>query len=365
MTQRTPRWAAGLLALTLAGCGTVPRPFDHIAPEGGKAANPLVALPSGTGVSIAPALGLSVPWNRLLALETAEQLQAQGIPADTNGDAPLGHRLTLGVRPVTDLPAPDDAPGTLAFEITWRLTDADGALVAANVETARVQGSAWEHAAPEAAQALGRPVVGALSALLGGWQSALVGNDDAPPVPRATTPGEASPPGALPPGRKAPPPPSAADDHPPAPAKPPPRPRKTALDAEQEAARAAAAAKVTALTPRIAEAPGDGVQALSAALAALMDTAGVKITTDPREATFGLIGHVTTQAVAGGKDKVTLVWEVTDPVSGAVVGSVRQENFVPSGLLDRPWGHLAEAIAEGALEGVGEILTRPQPAPGR
>lgn len=89
----------------------------------------------------------------------------------------------------------------------------------------------------------------------------------------------------------------------------------------------------------------------------LIQAAGLAVTDQPAQASFGIVGTVTTQAVAGNKDHVTLVWEVIDPASGAVVGTVRQQNIVPSGLLEAPWGGLAFAVAQAALEGIGDILT--------
>lgn len=343
----------GLAVIGLSACGSVPRPFAHGDDTLAAALNPLVALRSGTGVSVAPAEGVPLPWNRLIALETAELLRAEGIPADVNAQGSLGHRLGLAIHPLIGIEAGFAPPGTLALQVTWRLVDENSRALAEEIRTVTVPAALWEVAAPEAAQAVGAPIVRRVEAVLGvdpGLGS--VSPEGALAAIKARGPRNDV---AAPPGRKAPPPPSALDEMPPAPTAVKTRPVEREQDVK-EAQRQAAAAQVVALRPTITEAPGDGVTALGEALITLMRAAGVRVTDDPKRATFGLVATITSVPAPGGRDKIELVWDVTDPGSGKVVGSVRQQNFVPSGLLAKPWGRLAYDIAQGALEGVGAIL---------
>jgi hypothetical protein len=114
---------------------------------------------------------------------------------------------------------------------------------------------------------------------------------------------------------------------------------------------------VMALAPHITEAPGTGGRELEQAMATLIRAAGMAVTRDPEKASFAIIGSVTTTPVAGDKEKVDLIWRVTDPKSGSEIGTVRQQNFIPKGMLDGTWGRLAYEIAQAALEGVGDVLT--------
>ncbi|WP_413206903.1 hypothetical protein [Rhodospirillum sp. A1_3_36] len=368
-------------SLLLSGCGDLPRPFarDRYA----AVANPLVALRSGTGVTVQPAVGLPVPWNRLLALEIAEMLRGQGIPAEAGESGTLGHRLSLRVGPALGSSGgavPDGldpgflAPGALPMETTWQLTADDGTALAGDISYASVQAIAWERAAPESARALGAPVVAAVSTALGGggWSPGSRGeatgmSDTEPPLPHAapSSPGGAvthenlavppiggeagngaksPPPVEVPQGRKAPPPPG-ADQRPPPPA---PRPAK-ALSPDGKI--------VMAMEPRLTEAPGTGGRELEQAMATLIRAAGMAVTRNPEKASFAIIGTVTTTPVAGDQEKVDLVWRVTDPKSGDEIGTVRQQNVIPKGMLDGEWGRLAYEIAQAALEGVGDVLT--------
>ncbi|MCF8501546.1 MAG: hypothetical protein K9H11_13835 [Rhodospirillum sp.] len=344
----------------MSGCGDLPRPFarDHLA----AAANPLVSLRSGTGVTVEPAVGLPVPWNRLVALEIAEMLRDQGIPAEAGEAGGLGHRLSLRVAPVGG----SATPGTLPLETTWRLDADDGTALAGNVDRAEVEALAWERAGPEGAGELGAPVVAAVSAALGGggWSPGPLGATAAPPAPRAAPTGAVTqatldaPPLAatnsntalaqVPEGRKAPPPPD-ADQRPPAP--PPPSAQAKAVSPDGKV--------VMALAPRITEAPGTGARELEQAMATLIRAAGMAVTREPEKAAFAIIGSVTTTPLAGDKEKVELVWRVVDPKTDAELGTVRQQNFIPKGMLDGAWGRLAYEIAQAALEGVGEVLTNP------
>jgi hypothetical protein len=64
------------------------------------------------------------------------------------------------------------------------------------------------------------------------------------------------------------------------------------------------------------------------------------------------------------RDQVALEvnWRVTD-AAGAELGTLRQENEVPAQALQRAWDEIASAIAEGAAEGIMEIVSRAPRSP--
>ncbi len=353
-----------LAVVALSACGEMPRPFAH--DRLAASANPLVALPSGTGVTVTSAAGLPHPWSRLLALEAAEMLRGRGIPAEAEevSSGRLGHTLVLEVRAgaVT-------GSGQRPLQIFWQLKAADGTTLSSDSATVTQNATLWDQAAPEAAQAVVTPVVADVTTALGPWTPRYAdGRDPAPraapsrPVSReddlsAPPPGLAgagtgtgSTPAEAPPGPGAAPQPA-----PPVPAAPPKRP--AAPPPAPDTAVATPEAKlVTALVPTVVESPGDGTTSLANAMAALMRAAGVTVTPDKAKADFSVVGRVVTEPAGPGKEKVTITWTVTNLRADAKLGDVTQQNVIPKGMLDGPWGPVALDVARAALDGIGEVL---------
>jgi hypothetical protein len=61
------------------------------------------------------------------------------------------------------------------------------------------------------------------------------------------------------------------------------------------------------------------------------------------------------------KQHVKIVWKVRR-ADGTEIGTVGQENDVPKGMLEGPWGDLAYNIAVAAGGGIGELVSRGAPA---
>jgi len=102
-------------------------------------------------------------------------------------------------------------------------------------------------------------------------------------------------------------------------------------------------------------APGDGNDALRRAIVAALRAADVSITEDKRQASLTLSGQVGLQATAGNQDKVLIVWRILT-MDGFEVGRATQENTVPGGSLNGPWGEQAKKVATAALAGIERIL---------
>ena len=64
-----------------------------------------------------------------------------------------------------------------------------------------------------------------------------------------------------------------------------------------------------------------------------------------------------------GKQNVKIVWHVRRK-DGTEIGTVGQENDVPTGLLDGAWGDVAYMVAVSAQDGIMQLVARgaPQPA---
>jgi len=101
-------------------------------------------------------------------------------------------------------------------------------------------------------------------------------------------------------------------------------------------------------------APGDGNDALRQEIIAALRKADVSITEDRRQASLTLSGQVGLQSI-GNQDKVLIVWRVLS-MDGFEIGRATQENSVPSGSLNGPWGEQAQKVAAAALTGIERIL---------
>ena len=75
------------------------------------------------------------------------------------------------------------------------------------------------------------------------------------------------------------------------------------------------------------------------------------------KADFYIDGEVSIAPAGSGKQHVKIVWRVRS-ASGAEIGTVGQENDVPSGSLSGPWGDVAYIVALAAGEGLVQVLAR-------
>ncbi len=104
-------------------------------------------------------------------------------------------------------------------------------------------------------------------------------------------------------------------------------------------------------------APGDGASALRRAMRRALARVGAPLAEDFDRAALILLGSVSLGDVAGGTRRVEILWEVITP-EGKRLGVVRQENRVPAGRFERPWGGLARAVADAAAGGILDLLAR-------
>ncbi len=104
-------------------------------------------------------------------------------------------------------------------------------------------------------------------------------------------------------------------------------------------------------------APGDGDTALAAALRASLKRRRVKIADAAADSDYQVVGKVALADFSTGRQKVTIAWTVSR-ADGSHVGTVSQANAVPRGSLDGPWAGTASQAAEGAADGLIDLLAR-------
>jgi hypothetical protein len=111
-------------------------------------------------------------------------------------------------------------------------------------------------------------------------------------------------------------------------------------------------------------APGDGAAALDKAIGSLLQRQDVAIVSDPQAAAdLVLRVEVAVDPPRNGKQHVKIVWHLRKK-GGAEIGTVAQQNDVPAGLLDGPWGDVAYTVAAAAQDGIMALVAHAAPPVG-
>ena len=108
-------------------------------------------------------------------------------------------------------------------------------------------------------------------------------------------------------------------------------------------------------------APGDGGQSLPRAIAEILKHQDIVLLTDPQaKADLVLDAEVAIAPPKASKQHVKIVWRVRRK-DGSEIGTVGQENDVPTGLLDGPWSDVAYMVAASAQDGIMQLVARGAP----
>jgi len=113
------------------------------------------------------------------------------------------------------------------------------------------------------------------------------------------------------------------------------------------------------ITP-VTGASGDGGPALSRAMTAALQRAGVALQEKPGDKpSYLLAGKVAIGAASAGHQQVKIAWVLSRP-DGKEIGRVSQENAVPAGSLNGKWGDTAYDVATAAVGGIVQLLQQVQ-----
>ena len=107
----------------------------------------------------------------------------------------------------------------------------------------------------------------------------------------------------------------------------------------------------------VAGAPGDGQRSLTTALKKRLYAGGVKLANGTAANVYMVKGSVKLVEASGGKQSIRIDWLVLDP-SGKKLGTVSQQNTIPKGSLNGPWGAIADAAAGAAADGIIKLLPK-------
>jgi len=144
---------------------------------------------------------------------------------------------------------------------------------------------------------------------------------------------------------------------PPAASTPSPSPGASSNTRTAAAPRAPKGPFTTIVSP-VSGAPGDGTRSLTAAIKKRLYAKGVKLTSVQSDNTYTVKGVVSLKDASGGKQSIRIDWQVFDP-SGKRLGTVSQQNTIPKGSLNGPWGAVADAAAGAAADGIIKLLPKP------
>jgi hypothetical protein len=132
--------------------------------------------------------------------------------------------------------------------------------------------------------------------------------------------------------------------------------RQVAAMVQDEAPRQVVPDKPVVAVPLVNGAPGDGARALARAMTTALRQA--QLTVDEKAAQPWIVaGRVALAPAPNRQQHVEIVWELRKP-DGEKVYEVKQENDVPAGTLDGPWGDIAWAVASAAAEAIVPLIER-------
>jgi hypothetical protein len=107
----------------------------------------------------------------------------------------------------------------------------------------------------------------------------------------------------------------------------------------------------------VAGAPGDGEEALAAALSRQLVARGLTLATAFQANVYEVQGTVRVAPGAKGKESITIIWVVLAP-DGTQLGVTRQTKDVRKGSLDKKWGPAANAAAAAAAEDIAKLIPK-------
>jgi hypothetical protein len=111
------------------------------------------------------------------------------------------------------------------------------------------------------------------------------------------------------------------------------------------------------LVASVSGAPGDGQRSLVTALKKRLYKDGVKLANGAASNVYTVKGIVKLSSAGSNQEKIRIDWQVMDP-SGKRLGTVSQQNTIPKGSLNGPWGAIADAAAGAAADGIIKLLPK-------
>ena len=300
---------AGVAVACLSGCGGGPGGVS----SGGIFSSATSLFGGSKKIAVAPIIGTTP--------QVAQQLSDALVTAGSDRGLTIvreGSKANYTLRGY--LIATTEGKGAKVTYI-WDVNDASGQRVARvsgeEVVAGRAGADPWANVDAAAIRSIAGKTASQLAASMphgNGSASAVAAASDATPTATASTP---------------PPPPAAA-----------PAPKANGV-----------------VVAPVAGAPGDGTRSLTTALKKRLYAGGVKLANGTTANVYMVKGTVSLADASGGKQSIRIDWQVLDP-SGKKLGTVSQQNTIPRGSLNGPWGAIADAAAGAAATGIIKLLPK-------
>jgi len=304
------RCAAIAIIVLPAACQPLPHPFADDRPSAS-----LLRIPDSAGISVAPIEGGPPDAARKLGAAVASALVKREIPASDKTTS-LTSYLLYG-RLETQRPH----SGQQTVTAHWRLQDAAGHLVGERTTRLDAPAKDWDKGDEKLVAGLAETSAAEIAPLLAEGTSASAD------VKAAAGKNE-----------------TAAPD-------------KT----EAAAAKTEDNGRTRIVIRPVSGAPGDGAKSLANAIALVLKRQDLTVLEDANAKADVIVdGEVTVKPVKSDKQHVKIVWRVRRS-DGAEVGTVGQENDVPNGMLDGPWGDVAYSVAIAGADGLMQVIARAGP----
>lgn len=322
-----------ILSVTLAGCESGSSLLGGINQPATAVADVPVAKPATT-VAIAPVLGVPDATSKQLVAQLSSGLDTKRFSIVTQPGQPADYTLRGYATAAKDTASKDKGAAKLSY--FFDVMDKSGKKVNRIAGDEMLAGAAggkdiWTSITPQISQTVATKTATAFTAFVpvdGNLNVASSGSAAAgsvAPVKAAATPADVATATAT---RSTPTQTGSIDKQP----------------------------SVVALVPSVTGAPGDGSQALSAALQKELSRNGIALSeATPGAQTYRVEGKVTVGADKDGKQPIEISWNVKDP-QGKKLGTVTQKNEIPQGSLDGAWGKTADAAAAAAAQGIIKLF---------
>ena len=289
------------LLVVLAACEQLPQPFQPVKETAVVSTrieqSRIAVLPPQADGSEA-----ALPGNPRLAAEIlAQALSDLGLLATPGHASGKMRRLKTVMRVVEDPAAPQSHE---TVEVQWTLFDSNGFQIDSASERFTLLTSAWDAGSPEVLQEVASVAAPRIAAFVEG-----------PEVRQAATLPETD---ARIPGF--------------------PGARLVVLPVEG--------------------APGDGSESLRRALERQLTLAGLPTADSPATGDLVIRGEVAMGPPEQGLQDIAITWTLEEAGRTSSLGEIDQANRVPAGSLDGSWGPAAEGAAQGAADGLFDLLER-------
>ncbi|MEQ1695466.1 MAG: hypothetical protein ABL901_06455 [Hyphomicrobiaceae bacterium] len=317
-----------ILSVTLAGCESGTSLLGGANQPATAVADAPVAR-AATTVAIAPVLGVPDVTSKQLVAQVSSGLDPKRFTVLTQTSQPADYTLRGYATAAKDPASKDKGAAKLSyfFDVMDKSGKKVNRIAGDEILTAAAGGKdIWTSITPQISQTVATKTVTAFTAFVPTDASANIASaGSAAPVKAAASPADVA---TATPARSTP-------------------TQTGSIDKQQG---------VVALVPSVTGAPGDGSQALSAALQKELSRNGIALSETASGAqAYRVEGKVTVGADKDGKQPIEISWNVKDP-QGKKLGTVTQKNEIPQGSLNGAWGKTADAAAAAAAQGIIKLF---------